>query len=134
MEFQRLKKKLTADERFAYRLCLALGEFPHPDYLLAYLTWEQFSGWRNYHSVEPWGEMRADQRAQVQVMWMKAPVQFPTDDLPELTYPYSGQDLTELLAQKATLDQRVKELREKRKAKVQRPLETLAGEVTSGAE
>jgi hypothetical protein len=82
----RTKKKLTDDEKLLYRLCLELGDFPHPDYLLPWLTWEQVKGWRQYSREEPWGEERADDRAAANTMWTIGAGH--TSDLPELRHPY----------------------------------------------
>ncbi len=40
--------------RFAFKLCAVLG-WPHPDYLLAVLTPEQFAEWAEFNSIEPLG-------------------------------------------------------------------------------
>lgn len=43
-------------------MCGFLGGFPHPDYLLPYLTARQFEDWIAFYDRNPWGERRQDQR------------------------------------------------------------------------
>lgn len=110
------KKKLTPIERFAFRLCLSLGVV-HPDYLLPALTWEQFRQWQQYSEEEPWGETRADQRTLAQTAWLKAAGQW-NGDLPELVFPYfQSADSGDVMAQKAELDRRAAEIKEKMRRK-----------------
>jgi hypothetical protein len=114
----RFKKKLTPWELFAYRLCFGLKQWEHPDEMLATMPWEWFQGWHRYYCQEPWGEHRADQRMAVLAMYTKANIGWSADSLPEFEFPYFGQSsLEEVLAQKATLDQRKEEFLAKRKAK-----------------
>lgn len=42
-------------------MALQLG-YPHPDYLLQYLTASQLEGWKTYASLEPFGEYRQELR------------------------------------------------------------------------
>jgi hypothetical protein len=118
----RLKKKLTETEKFAFRLCLAVGVL-HPDLLLPQLSWQQFNDWRIYESQEPWGESRADQRTMALAAWIKARAVWESE-LPGLIYPYfeTGEDL---LRQKAVLDKQVAEVKAKKAN--QRRDDTLAG-------
>ena len=81
------KKKLTEEERFAYRLCLALG-VDHPDLLLSRLTYRQWLGWMSYHNLEPWGELRADLRSLVLAQYINARHMPAGSELPNTTYPY----------------------------------------------
>lgn len=41
---------------FAYRLCLALGKWSHPDKMLKEMTAPEFAGWMAYHNENPFGE------------------------------------------------------------------------------
>jgi len=36
--------------------------YPHPDMLLEQLTAKQFNDWIDYNGIEPFGEIRAEQR------------------------------------------------------------------------
>ena len=40
-------------------MSLALG-YPHPDYLLPYLSAHQFNDWKIYYQLEPWGVLEED--------------------------------------------------------------------------
>lgn len=82
---ERAKKKLTDDELFAYDLCRDIG-CPHPDLLP--LTWEQFRGWQRAHNQRPWGEPRADLRAQANTLWAALIGSVGSSDLPDLAWPY----------------------------------------------
>ena len=87
MERPRVKKKLTEEQRFAYRLCLAIGVV-HPDELLHRITYSQWLGWLAYYNAEPWGELRADLRGLVQAQFVNAHRMPPGFELPSPTYPY----------------------------------------------
>lgn len=63
---------------------------PHPDYLLPWLTWEQFSDWRNYWCQEPWGDIRADAREAANTIWLAGVGH--DQDSPSLVYPYFEAD------------------------------------------
>lgn len=56
-------KKLAAQpaRKFAFRLCLELGEV-HPDYLLPRLTSRQLSEWMAYFDLRPFGQDYTDQQ------------------------------------------------------------------------
>lgn len=124
MEPWQLKKKLTDNEKFSFRLCLALGA-KHPRYLLSCLLWEEFCEWKNYADQEPFGEERADQRTQALAAWMKLPRNVEWGgEVPELIYPY-WHTVDDFLREKATLDKMASEARAK--IKPQRERETLAG-------
>lgn len=45
---------MSREERFGYRLSLALG-WPHPDFLMEVLSHEQYLGWLRYYGCEPFG-------------------------------------------------------------------------------
>lgn len=49
---------------FAYRLAKELGVWDVAGMMEA-MTWEQFRGWMDYASIEPFGEERADLRAAI---------------------------------------------------------------------
>lgn len=88
---------------------------PHPDYLLPYLTWEHVRGWQEYWSAEPWGELRADERAAANTLWNTMARE--SNDLPELIYPYF-KDAEALWQKHQELDQKRKELGPEHEAKL----------------
>ena len=49
---------------FLFRLALTLG-YPHPDYLIQYLSSYQLTEWMAYFLIEPFGPRREDERAGV---------------------------------------------------------------------
>lgn len=72
---------------FAFTLCERLG-WPHPDFLLSCLTYEQFAQWQDYYQRNPWGEGRADQRQAVLLQYLFAPFMRGGKELPSLQFPY----------------------------------------------
>lgn len=71
----------------AFRLCLALG-YSHPDELLSRLTLAQYQEWVAFYELEPFGDLRADQRQAAGVLWGISPYLKEHTDLPDLHYPY----------------------------------------------
>lgn len=122
MEHRRCKKKLTAPELFAYRLCRELGVL-HPDHLLPQLSWEQLQGWQRYANQEPWGDGRDDQRTLAMIAWLKTPGTW-NSDLPDMMYPYF-QTVADIRHELEVLGAKAADLRAKKAA--QRRDETLAG-------
>lgn len=102
------KKKLTGLQLFAHKLCRDIGGFPHPDYLLAYLTWEQFDDWQRCYEQEPWGESRADMRAAANTFWVR--LAGANIELPDLIYPYFDQD-GDVVERAKLLDAKIAEMK-----------------------
>lgn len=99
---RQVKKKLTEQEAFAHRLCLALGgENIHPDVLLPKLTFQQYLNWQTYFSQEPWGELRADMRSMVLAAYINSPHTPVGTELPNPTFPYFEDMSPEGIADKA---------------------------------
>ena len=55
----------------------------HPNYLLPYLTAEEFRDWEHYETQEPWGDLRADMRGVAHVLAMTN-----SDQDIQLMHPY----------------------------------------------
>lgn len=72
--------------------------FPHPDYLLPLLTWEQFSEWKAFFLLAPWGEGRDDDRLTVLCSYLLAPHLREKIELPPTHHPYGAHDRQELEA------------------------------------
>lgn len=69
-----------------FHITLSLG-LPHPDYLLGLLSWQQVEDWRQYYEQEPWGEDRADLRAENQRL-IQGGATYPTGAPPNAIWPY----------------------------------------------
>ena len=81
---------------------------PHPDYLLqpvGPLSWDQFGDWMARYTLEPWGQMRDDARAQAFTLMGLAPYIEGDAEYPSPSWPYfedksaasSGWDAREAL-------------------------------------
>lgn len=66
---------------------------------------ELLEWWSRYWAVEPWGDLRADQRAAAQALWNTAPYASEGTELPSLTFPYFSDESTRL-------EERIKALEE----------------------
>jgi hypothetical protein len=89
----RVKKKLTEQDKFTHRLCLALGE-RDPDEFLASISYRTYLRWQDYFDAEPWGEVRADLRNVVLVRMMNATGE--TADMPRPVWPYWDEEAATL--------------------------------------
>lgn len=56
----------------------------------------QLNRWMQFWEQEPWGEIRADQRAAAQALWNTAPYAGEGASLPSLTYPYFRDEEAEI--------------------------------------
>jgi hypothetical protein len=56
--------------------------------MLADMPADLLDWWSRFWTVEPWGDLRADQRAAAQAMWNTAPYAPDGVDLPSLDFPY----------------------------------------------
>ena len=66
----------------------------------------QWHGWIEFWNVEPWGDLRADQRAAAQALWNTAPYAGANSKLPDLTFPYFKDPEKEIADTVATLKKR----------------------------
>lgn len=78
----------------AFRFCLA-HRILHPDFIPRELSSVQYREWVQYFELEPWGELRADQRHAAGVLWSISPYLKEHTELPELHYPYFADIETE---------------------------------------
>ena len=80
--------------------------------MLEEITAQDWHFWLAMWEVEPWGDLRADQRAAAQALWNTAPYAGENADLPNLTFPYWVDEMAEIDARIAALEKRAKEIRE----------------------
>ena len=71
---------------------------------------EEWRGWLDYWNVEPWGELRADQRAAAQALWNTAPYAGEGASLPDLTFPYFKDEGEEVAKRIAAIEKLKKDI------------------------
>lgn len=80
--------------------------------MLGEIDSHELQEWVDYFAAEPWGEVRADQRAAAQALWITAPFSEDGGNLPELTFPYFRDEQAQIDERMEALEKRAKVLRE----------------------